>query len=278
MPPSAATTMLSNISNTRRRRGYTPPPRAPIWPLSAGLCAAPQIIQPSASSHAQPPFPPGRRWEESPYTFIPLPDLSNTSSNAQSPEIEALAAVDSTLAQPPRLTVQPIALPAQITGITAVALNPALRADFGAGAPRSAHPGVGVDFATGALNNDDENHCLWAEPATCPGLPALTLTSALLPWMVTAHASGGCVTVGDILQAIHRTLSIRVTDEEFRECMQGPRLDYVTEQDSKIPQEPVSQKNVSRGMTRLDLLGGRHRFAGLSESGMGYDIWVVGFI
>ncbi|KAJ7488004.1 hypothetical protein FB451DRAFT_1529004 [Mycena latifolia] len=187
----------------------------------------------------------------------------------------AADAVDSTPAQPPRLRVQPIAPPAQITGITAVALNPALRADFGAGAPRSAHLGIGVDFAARTLNNVDGDCRLWAEPATCPGLPALTLTSALLPWVVTAHASGGCVTVGDILQAIHRTLSIRVTEEEFRECMEGPRLDYMTEQ---MPQEPVSPKNVSRGMTRLDLLGGRHRFSGLSESEMGYDVWAVSFV
>ncbi|KAJ7115059.1 hypothetical protein C8R43DRAFT_835873, partial [Mycena crocata] len=110
---------------------------------------------------------------------------------------------------------------------------------------------------------------LLAEPATYPGLPSLALMCALLPWSITVHASGGWVTVGDVICAICQALRISVTEDEFHEWEM-----------SELPGQKIARglkrrRAYDSGMTRLIFLGGSHRFAGLSESNMGGEVWMI---
>jgi hypothetical protein len=51
-----------------------------------------------------------------------------------------------------------------------------------------------------------------------PVLPSLTIESPRLPWAITAHASGNvvcCVSVADVVGAIHSALGLQVDGEGF---------------------------------------------------------------
>ncbi|KAJ6468142.1 hypothetical protein C8R47DRAFT_1055981 [Mycena vitilis] len=100
------------------------------------------------------------------------------------------------------------------------------------------------------------------ELAVFPGLPSLTLVSPRLPWAITVHASGAAVVVGDIFQAVHRALSIRITKEQLMAYGEDPG---------------AMQPRYRSGMTRLDLLAGRTRFEGLSGGAMGCEVLVINF-
>ncbi|KAJ6571423.1 hypothetical protein B0H19DRAFT_1129948 [Mycena capillaripes] len=181
-------------------------------------------------------------------------------------------------APPPVPRLQSIALPAQITGITAVTLNPVLR--FGAQSTVGAE--IEVDFALPEACME-VNPGVLAEPAGFPGLPSLTLLSPLLPWAITVHASGGFVVVGDVLQAIWRELDIRITENEWVGQPARERAKQVNEKtrgpaetrNSGVSVRGLKQK---RAITRLDLLGGRTKFGGLSDSTMGCEVWLLNFV
>ncbi|KAJ7460001.1 hypothetical protein B0H11DRAFT_1639572, partial [Mycena galericulata] len=58
-----------------------------------------------------------------------------------------------------------------------------------------------------------------SEPATHPVLPSLTIISSRIPWAITAQASGEilrCLTVADVLSAIHQALRLQIDEEQFR--------------------------------------------------------------
>ncbi|KAJ7637394.1 hypothetical protein DFH06DRAFT_655701 [Mycena polygramma] len=232
----------------------TVPRRAP-W----GPCARHQTTQPTFErvyvDHPLVPVPPGLVWESSPYVY--LPQSNHSAGEAERQNSRSLESRSRSEPTQPRL--KPIALPPQITGVTAVTLNPVLR--FGAESLRGAH--IDVDFA---LARPDTRRGPTAgvmiELAVFPALPSLTLLSPRLPWAITVHASGASVVVGDVLKAIHRALGIRITKEQL--------MAYGDDQSA-------SQKRNRGGMTRLDLLAGKTKFAGLSESKMGCEIWVVNF-
>ncbi|KAJ6484511.1 hypothetical protein C8R47DRAFT_980781 [Mycena vitilis] len=115
------------------------------------------------------------------------------------------------------------------------------------------------------------------ELAMFPSLPSLTLFSPRLPWAITVHASGRFVTVGDLLEAIHQSLDMRVT-ENHAESM-GRRIGCVRTETTVEMARGLKRKRDYQGvMKRLDLLDGKTKFAGLSESTMGCEVWVVNFV
>ncbi|KAJ7637399.1 hypothetical protein DFH06DRAFT_1433640 [Mycena polygramma] len=206
-------------------------------------------------------FPPGLRWEHSPYVCVPLPNVSaRDAAPAIPPRRDS-----SSRSEPAQPRLKPIELPPQITGVTAVTLNPVLRA----GANNNAR--IGVDFALSVPWVGVDSHGA-AEPATFPALPSLTLLSRRLPWAITVHTSGASVVVADVLQAIQRALGIRITEEEF--------LEHQGEEQSRrqAPRGFKGRRQYQSGMTRLDLLEGAARFGGLSESTMGCEVWMVDFV
>ncbi|KAK6992673.1 hypothetical protein R3P38DRAFT_3083488 [Favolaschia claudopus] len=147
---------------------------------------------------------------------------------------------------------KPIPLPPQMLNISEVRLNPQIR-------------WPAVPLRVGMYVN--ENLKVLAELATSPGLPSLTLLSPKLPWAITAHASEGWVTVGDILAAVRRMLETRMSEAETAE--------WIT---SRTRDGPLFGGNRIREVTRRILLDGKDRFGGLSESTMGCDIWLVHFV
>ncbi|KAK7046513.1 hypothetical protein R3P38DRAFT_2874135 [Favolaschia claudopus] len=183
---------------------------------------------------------------------------------------------------PPRLPRRkPIPLPPQVPGVTSVVLHPLLaqsscartrlRIDFASPPPPS------FPFST---NNTPSNAPLTlAEPATFPGLPSLTIECRRLPWVIIAHAGRGgrWVTVADVIEAIWEALSRQVDWGDFADSRVGgvwkPRT-------LNSPRVIESQTSTSRltwryGMTRLDLLQGRTKFLGLSESDGGCETWIL---
>ncbi|KAJ7659503.1 hypothetical protein B0H17DRAFT_1096011 [Mycena rosella] len=155
----------------------------------------------------------------------------------------------------PRRPLRPIALPPQIPGVTSVALHPALAS------PRT-RLSADVDFASIRVPTPDPERTAsaWHQPATYPALPSLAIISPHLPWAITAHGQAAGVTVADVLHAIWEALRLCVDQAQFEDDWElhgGMLVMYRC------------------GMTRLDLLGGKTRFAGLGESTMGCDVWVL---
>ncbi|KAJ7362254.1 hypothetical protein DFH08DRAFT_840566 [Mycena albidolilacea] len=222
-----------------------------------------------SSSQAPVPGPQALSWHAAapPYAYATVPPPDN--HGRQSSRLPRLAFVPNTSPHPhpqpqSRRRRIPIPLPPQIHGVTRVALHPAL-------ATGSTH--LVVDFATDAGNN-----AAWETPATSPALPSLTIESPRLPWAITAHASGNvvrCVSVADVIGAIHSALGLQVDREGFADW------EAMTRGGSHRPDLLTARLDAGgglvhrRGMTRLELLEGKTRFAGLAESGAGCDIWVL---
>jgi hypothetical protein len=84
------------------------------------------------------------------------------------------------------------------------------------------------------------------------------------------------VVVGDVLRAIHSALCIHVTEEQIDDWIeQHPGRDRIVPVRNMFMTNRKRKKAYYTGMTRLALLNGKTRFAGLSESMMGCDIWVL---
>ncbi|KAJ6484493.1 hypothetical protein C8R47DRAFT_980978 [Mycena vitilis] len=153
-------------------------------------------------------------------------------------------------------------------GVTRAHLHPAL-----------AHSGtpLAIDFASlpSAEGNAVWGHLLSA-PATYPGLPSLTILSSRLPWPITAHASGRidrCLTVEDVIGAICEALSLPVDAEQFEREIAPQNGVNSPKRTTRGIEDRASPYRI--GMARLDFLGGRTMFAGLSVSSMGCDIWIL---
>ncbi|KAJ7206831.1 hypothetical protein GGX14DRAFT_637051 [Mycena pura] len=165
--------------------------------------------------------------------------------------------------------VRPVALPPLIPGVASVILHPALA--------RQTH--LPLDLRVAAVPTAASNAAQWprlllSAPATSPALPSLTIISCDLPWAITVHGSGSIarcvaavVTVAGVLGAISGALQLPVDADQWcnMTVTQGGK-------DTLIRHAGVAYH---RGMTRLDLFGGKTTFGGLSASDMGSDIWVL---
>ncbi|KAJ7151943.1 hypothetical protein C8R46DRAFT_482307 [Mycena filopes] len=177
-------------------------------------------------------------------------------------------------AQPPVAPrMKSIPLPPQVSGVTSVALHPAL-----------AHSGTAlvVDLALGAPSNAAlqwQWEQLSSTAATHPPLPSLSIISPRLPWGITAHASGSIlrsgVSVADVLSAIWEALGREVDREGFRgwEMMQMGRDSRGSGR--RMMDRTRTTLTYRDGMTRIELLEGRTTFKGLSASDMGCDTWIL---
>ncbi|KAF8872344.1 hypothetical protein BD779DRAFT_1573225 [Infundibulicybe gibba] len=111
------------------------------------------------------------------------------------------------------------------------------------------------------------NNGRWmSQAATRPNLRTMTIdASDLIPWPIVVHASDinpSVVTVSDVLAAVYDALHTLVTEYEYRLVL--------------LPNMAATRAVGNRywnEMRRLDLLNGRHWWAGLSESQEGPEIW-----
>ncbi|KAK6992665.1 hypothetical protein R3P38DRAFT_3430563 [Favolaschia claudopus] len=202
----------------------------------------------------------GLRWERSPYACVPLPDISSLPQITTS-SLHNDFSFSTVKAQPAPIPMKPksVPLPAQVSGVTDVALHPALRL----GCRETL---VKMDF--GSVDSVVDARAL-EETATFPRLPSLTLISSRLPWVIIVHAWRDWVTVGDVLVTIRRALEIPLTEKDFEEWRKS----------RKFGQTQMLQRHglELESMTRMDLLEGRTVFAGLSISAMGCEIWEIHF-
>ncbi|KAJ7637368.1 hypothetical protein DFH06DRAFT_655378 [Mycena polygramma] len=244
-------------------------PRGALWGSCTPRQAATQQTSRVSGVHPAMPIPSGFKYERAPYACVPHPSMFAPNEPDVFPRrafnTNVNAIKSPTQLRGPRL--KPIALPPQISGVTAVTLNPVLRLGARFNGAR-----IDVDFASDTRMEP----AVSMELAVFPGLPSLTLFSPRLPWAITVHASGRFVTVGDLLQAIHQSLDMRVTEDQA--VSMGWRIGY-TETTGDILARGVKRKQGYKDeMKRLDLLGGRTKFVGLSESTMGCEAWVVNFV
>ncbi|KAJ6479583.1 hypothetical protein C8R45DRAFT_1155585 [Mycena sanguinolenta] len=169
---------------------------------------------------------------------------------------------------PPCPRPEPIALPALQPEVFAVLLNPDLRLGVGSRGVQT-----GIDFGSRVPTS---NKGWMAAPATFPGLLSMTLVSPCFPWPITVHASGSGVRIGEMIDAITDALSIHLTEEQVGHWMDTQ--DSVDLQPfHRYTRTGSTRKRKAHhcATTRLALLNGRTRFAGLSESGLGYDVWTL---
>lgn len=156
-------------------------------------------------------------------------------------------------------------LPPQVSGGIEVTLHPVLR--------RWVQPRIDVDFSFPPTSDVVSPHC-FAEPATCPKLPSLTVIQPNLPWAINVHASTinpYCVTVADVLGTIRGCLGLPVTEWEYHSWGTNP----ATSQRREGAANRTHTVSYREGMTRLGFLSGKTCFAGLVPSSMGSDTWVL---
>ncbi|KAF7350274.1 hypothetical protein MVEN_01331400 [Mycena venus] len=220
----------------------------------------------------------GRQQVQSLYAGVPHPHipsaipLSRDSHQRSGAGVPRLAGMPDTQPHPQshRRRPTPIPLPPQLEGVTSVTLHPALA--------KASTRLVNIDFASLALPMADAEtnaalpwfHLLSSTPATSPPLPSLTIESPRLPWAITAHPSGRVarvLTVADVIGAIQSALCLPIDAEQFLDW------EIMMRSGSRWPgRRSLRHQNA---MTRLDLLEGKTRFAGLYESTMGCDVWVL---
>ncbi|KAG7094548.1 hypothetical protein E1B28_005376 [Marasmius oreades] len=119
---------------------------------------------------------------------------------------------------------------------------------------------------------------LLSEPALSPVVPSLVLTTHLLPWAITIHASNGYfVTVRDVLDAIYRTLRKNVTHNEYNSISSHQDRLRVNEayerRYSRIRDYHASREEKQSGVKRVDFLHKRTRFMGILPSKGASHVW-----
>ncbi|KAJ7051336.1 hypothetical protein C8F01DRAFT_965491, partial [Mycena amicta] len=93
--------------------------------------------------------------------------------------------------------------------------------------------------------------------ATLPALPSLTVTSADIPWAITAHASGEFIphlSVVDVLLAISHALQMGIGVEDWARYANA---------NAKHKSRGDRSQHRNGNLRRIDLLDGRTEFAGL---------------
>lgn len=111
---------------------------------------------------------------------------------------------------------------------------------------------------------------LFSEPAIYPPTPSIILQTEALPWSITVTAGSTFVTLYDILQALHSSLRLQVTKTEWASFSRGSQdviftsfLERVDGFSGRIKRE----KQLGKGVRRLDFLVGRTKFFGISPFG-----------
>ncbi|KAG6900002.1 hypothetical protein C0993_004310 [Termitomyces sp. T159_Od127] len=112
------------------------------------------------------------------------------------------------------------------------------------------------------------------EAATEPPLPTLYITYPSLISPISVFAGNvGYVTISDVFHAIYHAFLLPTTVDEYKNV---PR-EFVREVDAayfeRCQRATDTKAQLRWGVKRIDLLGGRHHFLGLSGTRHGFDLW-----
>jgi hypothetical protein len=132
-------------------------------------------------------------------------------------------------------------------------------------------PSLSSDCSSASSRSfENVNRALLSEPAIHPASPSITLLTEALPWSVTVTAKSTFVTVYDVLQALHSSLRLQVTKVEWASLSRASK-DVISASFHKrvdgFSDRIKREKQLGKGVRRLDFLVGRTRFFGISPIG-----------
>ena len=132
-------------------------------------------------------------------------------------------------------------------------------------------PTLGSDYSSASSSSyGSVNPSLLSEQATYPASPSITLLTEALPWSITVTAKSTFVTVYDVLQALHSSLRLQVTKVEWASLSRASQ-DVIAASFHKrvdgFSDRLKREKQLGKGVRRLDFLVGRTRFYGISPFG-----------
>jgi hypothetical protein len=132
--------------------------------------------------------------------------------------------------------------------------------------------------STITLNNYPLSSRLFVEMATTPPLPAFSITSIHLPWVINIRASNGVyVTLEDFFESLYRSLRTNITTNEYNllpHQKDRKRATVAYEQRYRRFRSDSAHDSEKRsGMKRVDFLMGRTHFHSISNSGHRSDEW-----
>jgi len=118
------------------------------------------------------------------------------------------------------------------------------------------------------------------EPASNPPVPSMVIRCPHLPWMITIlPANTKHVTVRDVFDGIFRSLRLAALETEFQclpsaEARHSVNNAYISRY-KRIDDSEARQIEKSKGLKRIDFLGQRTRFTGLSSTLEGPHVWLL---
>ena len=156
--------------------------------------------------------------------------------------------------------------------------------------PCKVHPALGVSNtphilydvsyppSTLRLRNPSISLQVLAEPATEPPLPFIVVISPHLPWRLMVSAKHhSYVTISDLLEGVYHALRLNATQTEY-ELLPSKEMKMTINESYKRRYGRLSnleerERERTRGLRRIDFLGTRNNFLGLSSTLEGAHVW-----
>ena len=147
-------------------------------------------------------------------------------------------------------------------------------------------PALGSDRSSASSRSfESVNMAILSEQATYPASSSITLFTEALPWSITVTARSTFVTVYDVLQALHSSLRLQVTAAEWASLSRTSQEVIGASFHKRVDgfsDRLRREKQLGKGVRRLDFLVGRTRLYGISplESKLGnFKVhWQVGSV
>jgi len=127
-------------------------------------------------------------------------------------------------------------------------------------------------------SNPHLSPAILAQPASSPPLPNLGLRVGDLPWVFNVSPDAGfspgkaCVTVQDVLLAIHYHLRTAVKSAEYEAMGKSRKGEIFRQFEHRVGSDPVQR---GKGLRRIDFLNGRYRAQGLIRAHSKDGVWDV---
>lgn len=118
------------------------------------------------------------------------------------------------------------------------------------------------------------------ELATTPPIPSMVIRCSHLPWTITILPTNTkYVTVRDVFDGIYRSLRHGVLEAEFQ-CLPSAEARYsvnnaYTRRYKRLDDLQARELEKSKGLKRVDFLGERTLFTGLSSTMEGPHVWFL---
>jgi hypothetical protein len=132
-------------------------------------------------------------------------------------------------------------------------------------------PSLSSDFSSASSGSvETANLLLLSEPALYPASSTITLLTEALPWSVTVTTKSKFVTLFDVLQALHSSLRLQVTKVEWASLSRASQDVIAASFHRRVDgfsDRVKREKQLGKGIRRLDFLVGRTRFFGISPFG-----------